>query len=43
MRGLALALGVAVMVPIGASAAPWEATRKGVIDPANRGHEIREE
>ena len=35
MRGLALALWVAVMVPVGASAAPWETTRKGVIDPLN--------
>ena len=31
MRGLALALWVVVMVPVGASAVPWETTRKGVI------------
>jgi hypothetical protein len=36
MRGLALALWVAVMVlPVGATAAPWETTRQGVIDPPN--------
>jgi hypothetical protein len=35
MRALALALWMVVVVPLGASAAPWETTRKGVIDPLN--------
>ena len=35
MRALALALWMTVVVPLGAGAAPWEATRKGVIDPLN--------
>jgi hypothetical protein len=35
MRGLAVALWMAVVVPLGASAAPWETTRKSVIDPLN--------
>jgi len=35
MRGLALALWMVAVVPLGASAAPWEVTRKGVIDPLN--------
>jgi hypothetical protein len=35
MRALALALCMTVVVAPGASAAPWEVTRKGVIDPLN--------
>ena len=35
MRALALALWMAVVAPLGASAAPWETTRKSVIDPLN--------
>jgi hypothetical protein len=35
MRALALALWMTVVVALGASAAPWETTRRGVIDPLN--------
>jgi hypothetical protein len=35
MRGVALALAMVAALSCGAAAAPWDATRKGVIDPLN--------